>query len=151
MEQKQGIGTEDGFGIFIVPKVAKNIAKKRFIQGSINVARREVRDKWSTIWNNKREVVEKERLHGKMSTFILPITTVILCYSINSNIACGAAIMYITTSIFSFCQDAYRIGQRPSVVTPSSQSSKLSKEDLEQLRHFVCFRKNFETDFTTCS
>ena len=27
-EQKQGIGTEDGFGIFIVPKVAKNIAKK---------------------------------------------------------------------------------------------------------------------------
>ena len=62
-EQKQGIGTEDGFGIFIVPKVAKNIAKKRFIQGSINVARREVRDKWSTIWNNKREVVEKEREH----------------------------------------------------------------------------------------
>ena len=55
-----------------------------------------------------------------MSTFILPITTVILCYGINSNIACGAAIMYITTSIFSFFQDAYRIGQRPSVVTPST-------------------------------
>ena len=42
-EQKQGIGTEDGYGIFIVPKVAKGIAKRRFIDGSVNVARREVR------------------------------------------------------------------------------------------------------------
>ena len=39
-EQKQGIGTEDGYGIFIVPKVAKGIAKRRFIDGSVNVARR---------------------------------------------------------------------------------------------------------------
>ena len=62
-EQKQGIGTEDGFGIFIVPKVAKKIAKRRFIDGSVNVARREVRDKWSSIWKGKRETVEKERLH----------------------------------------------------------------------------------------
>ena len=62
-EQKQGIGTEDGYGIFVVPKVAKSIAKKRFIEGSINVARREVRNKWSAIWKDKREVVEKEREH----------------------------------------------------------------------------------------
>ena len=40
-EQKQGIGTEDGFGIFVVPKVAKSIAKRRFIDGSVNVSRRE--------------------------------------------------------------------------------------------------------------
>jgi len=62
-EQKQGIGTEDGYGIFIVPKVAKGIAKRRFIDGSVNVARREVRDKWSVIWSDKREIVELEREH----------------------------------------------------------------------------------------
>ena len=46
-----------------MPKVAKSIAKKRFIEGSVNVARREVRNKWSAIWKSKREEVEKEREH----------------------------------------------------------------------------------------
>ena len=41
-EQKQGIGTADGYGLFVVPKIAKGIAKRRFIDGSVNVARREV-------------------------------------------------------------------------------------------------------------
>jgi hypothetical protein len=36
-EQKQGIGTEDGYGIFVVPKVAKSIAKRRFIDGKFYI------------------------------------------------------------------------------------------------------------------
>ena len=60
-EFKRGIGTPDGFAMFIEPEQAMEVAKEQYRVKTVAIARAACRKKWEAIWAGKKEEARLNR------------------------------------------------------------------------------------------